>query len=359
MSIDKIIIYIMAVFAVLGAIDCITGNKLGIGKKFEEGIMTIGPLSLSMVGVIVISPFLADILRPAAVPVFEFFGADPSMLAGTILANDMGGAYLAEELAVSREAGLFSGLIVASMMGVTIVFTIPVALSATDKSDRKYFAIGVLSGIITIPAGAFAGGIIAGFSGYMVLKNLIPIALMAVLLAVGLWKIRDIMIAGFTVLARIITVLIYVGLILGILKFLTGFVVIKGLNPIEEGFAAVSGIAIMLSGAVPLMYVLTTVLKKPLMRAGRFMGINEISAAGLVATLANSIPMFQMVKNMDNRGKVINFAFAVPAAFVFGDHLGFTAGFEPTMIVPMIAAKLISGICAVILANFISNKMNI
>ena len=39
---------------------------------------------------------------------------------------------------------------------------------------------------------------------------------------------------------------------------------------------------------------------------------------------------------MDQRGKVINVAFAVSAAFVFGDHLGFTAGFDPEMLVPVI-----------------------
>ena len=49
-------------------------------------------------------------------------------------------------------------------------------------------------------------------------------------------------------------------------------------------------------------------------------------------------------------GKVINVAFAVPAAFVFGDHLGFTAGFAPDMIAPMIVGKLTGGILAAALA---------
>ena len=52
---------------------------------------------------------------------------------------------------------------------------------------------------------------------------------------------------------------------------------------------------------------------------------------------------------MDNRGKVVNIAFAVSAAFVFGDHLGFTAGFAPQMLPAVIAAKLTGGVCAVLL----------
>ena len=85
--------------------------------------------------------------------------------------------------------------------------------------------------------------------------------------------------------------------------------------------------------------------------------MNDVAAAGMVASLANSIPMFGMMKDMDKRGKIINVAFAVSAAFVFGDHLGFTAGFHQAMIFPMIVGKLVGGITAVILAVFISRRM--
>ena len=76
----------------------------------------------------------------------------------------------------------------------------------------------------------------------------------------------------------------------------------------------------------------------------------------MVATLANNIPMFQLMKDMDPRGKVLNAAFAVSAAFVLGDHLGFTAGVERSMIAPMIAGKLTAGILAVVLAYFLFRK---
>ncbi|MGL4862138.1 MAG: ethanolamine utilization protein EutH, partial [Cetobacterium sp.] len=78
----------------------------------------------------------------------------------------------------------------------------------------------------------------------------------------------------------------------------------------------------------------------------------EKAAAGLVATLANNIPMFGLMKEMDKKGKVINVAFAVSAAFVFGDHLGFTAGVDSQMIFPMVVGKLVGGVTAVILAKF-------
>ena len=126
--------------------------------------------------------------------------------------------------------------------------------------------------------------------------------------------------------------------------------------PISEGFETVGEIAIILAGAFPLVFVVTKLLEKPLMKVGHLLGINEHAAAGLIASLANSIATFGLVKQMDPRGKVVNIAFAVSAAFVFGDHLGFTAGFAPEMLLPMILGKLAGGISAVAIAMVLTRK---
>ena len=341
------IIYLMTVFAVIAALDRIFGSRLGLGQEFENGIMTFGTLALSMLGIISLAPVLASLLRPMIVPVFRFFGADPGMFPGSILACDMGGAALSMELAESREAGLFGGTVVGSMLGVTIVFTIPVALGIIHAEDRKYLAQGVLAGIITIPVGSLAGGLVAGFPFMMVCRNLIPVVLFALLIALGLWKAERAMIKGFTVFGWIVTAMITVGLAAALVETLTGLVIIPGMAPLSEGFEVVGSIALILAGAFPLVYTVTKVFRKPLMKLGGLLGMNDVAAAGMVATLANSIPMFGMLKDMDKRGKVLNVAFAVSAAFVFGDHLGFTAGFAPEMLVPMIVGKLVSGVTAV------------
>ena len=81
MSVHEMLIALMAVFAVLGALDRIFGNRLGLGKQFEEGILAMGSLALAMVGIISFSPVLAGLLRPVVVPVYTFLGADPAMFA--------------------------------------------------------------------------------------------------------------------------------------------------------------------------------------------------------------------------------------------------------------------------------------
>lgn len=356
MNVNEIIIWIMAVFALLGALDRCLGGRFGLSAEFENGLMAMGSLALAMLGILCLAPVLASLLRPVIVPVYELVGADPAMFAGTILANDMGGAPLAMELAQSDEAGCFGGLIVGSMLGPTIVFTIPVALGIIREEDRPFLARGVLAGIITIPIGALVGGLVAGYAPLMILKNLIPIAVFALLIALGLWRFERGMIRGFTIFGRGVVIVITIGLACAILEALTGFALIPGMDPIEEGFSVIGGIAIVLAGAFPLVYVITKLFRKPLAKAGRLLGMNEVAAAGMVASLANSIPMFGMLERMDSRGKVLNVAFAVSAAFVFGDHLGFTAGFRADLLLPVIAAKLVGGISAVALALLMTRR---
>jgi len=356
MSVHEILIIIMAAFAVLGGLDRIFGNRVGLGKEFEEGILAMGSLALAMVGIITLAPVLADLLMPVAGPVYSFLGADPAMFAGTILACDMGGGSLAQAMTQDAQAAALGGVILGSMLGATIVFTIPVALGILKEEDRPFLAKGILAGIVTIPVGVLVGGLVAGFPVLMVLRNLIPIVLIAALIALGLWKFEKAMIKGFSWFGKGVVAVITVGLVAAIVETLTGFTVIPGMAPIEDGFLTAGSIAIVLAGAFPLVFVITKLLKKPLMGFGKLLGVNETAAAGLIATLANSIATFGMTKDMDDRGKVVNVAFAVSAAFVFGDHLGFTAGFAPELLPAMILGKLAGGITAIGVALLLTGK---
>ena len=83
-SISSVIMMIMMIFMLVGAIDKIRGNKHGYGEKFEEGFNAIGPLALSMAGVVAAAPVLAKILGPIITPIYTAIGADSSMFATTV-----------------------------------------------------------------------------------------------------------------------------------------------------------------------------------------------------------------------------------------------------------------------------------
>lgn len=369
LSINSVIIFIMMIFMIIGAIDKIRGNKLGYGEQFDEGFNAMGPLAIAMAGVVAAAPVLAILLKPIIVPLYNLVGADSSMFATTLLACDMGGYPLAMQLAENESIGNFAGLILGTMMGPTIVFTIPVALSIIKKEDRPYLGAGILAGLITVPLGCIAGGLVMNMTPYKIgigtiLINLIPVIIIAGLIVVGLWFAPAKMINGFNHFGNAVTVLITIFTAIAVFEYQTGIqfplfnIMVEpdadGVIPLESGLLVCGQIAIVLIGAFPMVKWITKTFEKPLKKLGALFGMDENGSAGLVANLANNIAMFNIMGEMNTKGKLLNVAFAVSAAFVFGDHLGFTAGVNKEMIFPVVVGKLVAGITALILANVLS-----
>jgi ethanolamine transporter len=220
-SLNQIILWIMAVGILIGALDRMIGNKFGLGEKFEEGLNAMGPLALGMVGIITLAPLISRILGPIIFPIFRLIRCDLAMFA-TLLANDMGGYPLAMRLAQNQQAGLFAGLIVSSMLGCTLVFSIPVGLGLIENRDRPFSA----------------------------------------------------------------------------------------------------------------------------------------GAAGIVITLATSIPVYKMMKDMNPKSKVMNVACLVPATAALGDHLGFTAAVRAQMIAAVVIGKLSAGLLAIGLCPWMARDLS-
>jgi ethanolamine transporter len=350
------------------------GNKHGYGEKFEEGFNAIGPLALSMAGVVAAAPVLAEILGPIITPIYTAIGADPSMFATTLLACDMGGYPLAMQLASNESIGSFAGLILGTMMGPTIVFTIPVALGIISKDDRDYLGAGVLAGMITIPLGCIVGGLaMNALTDYrltfgQIIINLVPVIVIAALIVLGLWFAPAKMISGFNVFGTGVTIVITAFTAIAVFEQITGIMFplfdvmatadeVTGLTPLDSGLLTCGQIGIVLIGAFPMVEWITRTFGGALSKVGGLLGINDKASAGMVANLANNIAMFNIMGDMDPKGKLLNVAFAVSAAFVFGDHLGFTAGVDQSMVTPVIIGKLVAGITAVIVANLLSPKL--
>lgn len=372
LSINSVIMMIMMIFMLVGAVDKIMGNKFGYGEQFDEGFNAIGPLAAAMAGVVAAAPVLATILGPILKPLYTAIGADASMFATTLLACDMGGYPLAMQLAADESIGNFAGLILGTMMGPTIVFTIPVALGIMKKEDRPYLGAGILAGLITVPIGCIVGGLVMNMTPYKIsigriLINLVPVIVIAGLIVIGLWFAPSKMISGFNVFGAGVTIVITIFTAIAVFEYQTGIMFplldvmvlsdADGVVPLESGLLVCGQIGIVLIGAFPMVKWITNTFGGPLNKLGAALGMNDKGSAGMVANLANNIAMFNILHEMNPKGKLLNIAFAVSAAFVFGDHLGFTAGVNKEMIFPVIVGKLVAGITAVILANLLAPKL--
>lgn len=350
----EIVTYVFIAFAVIAATDRIFGSKLGLGKEFEKGIMMLGPLTLSMTGMLIMAPLISHLLSSVADVFPEFL--DFSIIPSCILANDMGGAPLALNLANSDEMGYFNGLIVSSMMGCTVSFIIPYALQVADKKYHSDILLGILCGIVTIPVGCVVAGLMLGFSVWNILLDLVPLLVIAALIALGLIKFRSFMIKFFKALAFVIQLVIVVGLVIGIIEFLTGYKALPYVDTLENSMKVIINIACVMAGAFPVFAILNKLLKVVLRGIGKMFGINETSTFGLLSTLGTCVTTFECVDKMDKKGIVLNSAFAVSASFVFIDHLAFTLSFNDGYVPYLFVGKLVSGVSALLLALVMYKK---
>ncbi len=357
MSPNQVIMIVAAVFFTLGALDRCLGCRFGFGREFEKGFGLMGTVALSILGLICIAPVVSALLAPVVVPVFRLLGADPAMFSGTFLAPDSGGYSIAAELAEDPELAYFGGLIVASVMGGVISFSIPTACGIIEKEDTRFFAVGVLAGFMVDPVGCFVGGLAAGLPPVTVLRNLVPVVIIALLIILGLALIPQKMIRGFQLFSRGLVIVIMIGLILGGAQKMTGLTLVEQINPITDGFQTVGSVTLTLAGTIPFVWFLTKVAEKPLEKAGRLIGVNGITVTCILVSLSSVVPAFVSFKDMNVRGKVVMGAFAASMSNMLGAHLGFTVATNPEYILPMFLGKLTAGVLAVAAACLFTGRL--
>ena len=385
--IGTIVVYIIMACAIAGCLASVIKPESELGQQFVAGIDSIGPIFLPTAGIMASAPYLTAFVSSVFGSAYSAVGADPAMAATTFIAVDMGGYQLADALAETRESWIMA-MITGYMAGATIVFSIPVALKMLEKRDRKYLALGVMSGLLAIPIGVFVASAIIAVSHPIVREvistnadatyqlalswgqigvNLIPLIIVCVALAAGLKFKPDAMIKGFIVFGRVMESALKIVFVLVVVEYFTGVWSTLfgsfGFDPIiaDEGstFRALEvagAIGMMLCGAFPMVYLIRRYLAKPLAKIGGAVGLSSDATAGLLAGSANVLALFSMVKDLRAKDKVICMAFAVCCAFLFGDHLSFTANFQPNLIVVVLVGKLAAGICAIVFANLLAVK---
>lgn len=374
LNLNTVLISIITFFTVVGGIDLLRGNHHGYGVKLEEGFAAMCVLAIPIIGMMSLAPVLGLLLRPIASLLFSSVGASPAMLPAMFFSSDLGAYPLAIEMAggdVSIQN--YSGLLLGSMLGCTTCFTIPAGLRFVKKEKQVIFSLGIMIGLTTIPLGMIAGGwAMNHFSNVIdtpkILINLIPVIAFSALTAVSLCFFLDVSIRCFEKFGKLVRVLAVIGVILAVFQYQTGIRIPlfaamvepnpqTGLIPFEEALCALTSIGIVLTGAFPLTEFMSRHFKQCLTSLGKKLLLDENGIAGLLAGMANLVPMFSLFDRMNDRSILINAAFSVSASCVFGDFIGFTAGSDPTMIAPMVIGKLTGGLSAILVASYTAPRL--
>lgn len=384
-NIGTYVIYVIMACAVMGAIASLLDAESELGKEFTAGLHSIGPIFTPVAGTMAAIPFISQFINHGIAPLFTALGADPAIAGPIFIASDMGGYQLAHALAHDPE-GWILGLITGFQSGSNLIFVIPVGLAMLHKADHKYMALGIMAGLLSIPisiiiiamtmqllglgvrpdiATSGAATQALHFTLPLLLRNLLPLIIFCAALAAALRYVPGLMVRSFLALGRIMYGAVTLILVASIVEYFTGVFTHTfgswGFAPIiadkEDQFRAleISGyVGIMLCGAFPMVCLIKRYLSRPLELVAVRLGMSPVGAAGLLAASANILAMFRLVAEMPPKDKVLVIAFAVCAAFTFGDHMAFSANFQPTLILPLIIGKLSGGLIGLTLAYWLA-----
>ncbi|BAN49639.1 ethanolamine utilization protein EutH [Metapseudomonas resinovorans] len=384
-NIGTYVIYVIMACAVIGAIASLIDPESELGREFTAGLHSIGPIFIPVAGTMAAIPFLSSFINQWIAPLFAALGADPGIAGPIFIASDMGGYQLAHALARDPE-GWVLGLITGFQSGATLIFVIPVGLAMLAKADHKYMALGIMAGLLSIPISIITIAMLTQWLGLnvrpdiatsgpatqalaftlpMLLRNLLPLIVFCVALAAALRYFPGLMVRAFLALGRVMYAAVTLVLVASIVEYFTGFFSHTfggwGFAPIiadaEDQFRAleIAGyIGIMLCGAFPMVCLIKRHLARPLELVAVRLGMSPVGAAGILAASANILAMFRLVADMPPKDKVLVIAFSVCAAFTFGDHMAFSANFQPTLILPLIIGKLSGGLIGMAIAYWLA-----
>lgn len=381
----NIIIWIIMICAVIGVIGAIKDENSGIGKEFMTAFHQMGIIFIPFAGMLASMPYIKKFVLFAFSGIFEKIGADVSIAGALIMAPDMGGYQITEQLAASPEAWVMA-LFVSYCTGPIISYSIPMGFSLLDRRDRKFFGLGIMAGILSIPFGVMAMTTLLKITDTpvraeisntlpsdhhlvyewgMIFINMVPIVVFCIILALLLKLFIDIMVKIFLVFGRALDIAIKIVLVLSIIEYFTGFLssIIPGwmFEPViadaVDQFRALENagyIALMLAGAYPMIYLIDKYFGKALQKLGSFFGFTTTGSIGIFATCAEQIAMFGIVKKMIPEDKVKVIALSVCGSWLLGAHISITANFQPSLLAIILIGKCIGAVVAVLIAMWIA-----
>ncbi len=351
-----VISWILAIFALIGGLDHLFGNRLGLGSKFEKAFSLMGPMATSITGIIVMVPILSLGLQKTIVPLFTKLGFDPGVFGG-LIPIDWGGYFLSKNLAANPKLGNYGGINVAGTFGTVLSFSIPLGMRVLkDKNKQDAFARGILEGLVIMPVALILGGLVSGLKITEILWHSLPILVLSCLVLLGIWKKLPLMIRIFSVFSNILRVIGIIGIIAGAFQQMAGVALIPGITPIIDALRVVSLVTVTLLGCLPLAEFLSRLLKKPFAALAEKIGTCPEALSDPILTLASGTSGIIAMNEFDDRGIELNAAFAVFAVSGLSAQLSFTLNNAPEQVPSFMVTKILGGIIAMIFSAWMMSQ---
>ena len=278
---------------------------------------------------------------------------DSSVLIGSLLAPDMGGYPIVSQMTSNVGMIVFSGVLLSSTLGCTISFQLPIFLSFLEEKEIDTLMKGFIIGIITIPVGMLFSYPFLDMELSVFLINLLPIFIICIIAAVLIITLPKYTVKILSIFANVIKALSYFLFLLVILGLYIPSLQYAPLSLVQESTLMVLKMIVVICGSMVLSEIILKYGSKYIQYIADKLSVNKESVIGFILNCATSLAMLPLYSKMNKKGKLMNAAFSVSGAYVFGGQLGFIAGVSNDSVTVYVLIKLLCGILAVLLINII------
>lgn len=343
---------IMLVFAIIGFVDKTFSLHWGLSRSFDKGLATMGTMVIPIVGVCTIGVEFIERQADSFVAMSDAMPFDPSMIVGAILAPDLGGYYIAKAVAAGPEILVINGVVLGTLLGQAICFQLPVFLAAIGKENRSVMLRGFLIGITMIPVGMLAAEVLLRMNFIVFLRQFVPILIICLLIALGLWKIPDSMIKGFMVVGKIIQIATNLMFALAVLGIFIPQIRYAGMDAIYDALLIVFKSAVIIAGSLVMAELILKLFRGQIRKLADKLGTNEISVVCMLMNCATSLAILPLFDRMDEKGRLLNCAFSISGAYVIGGSMAFVSAVSSGYVVLIfLVCKLVSGLLSMFVAG--------
>jgi len=345
---------VLLFFAAVGFFDKMFHLRLGLTETFDKGLMTMGSMAVSIVGIYCVSITFVQNHMEAITSMTSWLPCDPALLIGAFFAPDMGGFSITQQLISQYAYLVFYGVLLSSVLGQTLSFQFPIFLSMSNHHDHPLIMKGFLIGIIMVPFGLLIGGLLLSIPLLELFIILIPILVICLIMVLGLIIFPIVTVRILTVFAHMIQWMTYAMFLIVVVGLFFPQYAYVDYSLVSDAIVMILKMAIIVSGSMVLTDFVLKYMHKTIERLSQRLHINEKSMVGLLLSLASSLAILPLLPQMDKKGKLLNAAFGVSGAYVFGGQLAFISGVVDGFAVGVyVIGKLICGILSVMVMSMI------
>lgn len=343
----NVFIAIMLVFALIGFIDKTFHLKWGLSSIFDKGLLTMGSLAVSIIGVYCVSMTFVQHHIDFLSNLNQYLFFDSSILIGSLLSPDMGGYPISSQISQSVGMSIFSGVLLSSVLGQTISFQLPVFLSFIEDSEIDDLMKGFIVGIIMVPFGMLLSFPFLHIPFSLFIINILPIFVICLIVAFMIIKKPQQTVKMLSILANMIKALSYIFFLIVILGLYFPQLQYVELSLVEESLLMVLKMIIIVCGSMVLSEIILKYGSKYIQKIANLLDVNKESIIGFILNCASSLAMLPLYSKMNTKGKLMNAAFSVSGAYVFGGQLGFISSVSNESVTVYVLIKLICGLLSV------------